>query len=720
MKRTVLFLAAAVIAAPVALTAAPPGKRKKDRPAAVEPAKPVPPNNEPAPEDVPNASNPWRQWTAATEQKLEAKYLALENAILTVESRDGRTFRFPLSRLTEADQKYARACKALQPRPPLAQEVITKAAASLDESINAGLKKNSVSPNASATDPQFVRRIYLDTIGRIPSQTEVQAFLTDTKTDKRAALIDRLLNSPGYTMHMFNWFADMLRVKDDYGKGAKAFLYEDWLKDQIAMNRPWDAMVRDMLTADGKLNTNGAAGFLLRDAQMPLDGVSNLLTTFLGADVSCAQCHDHPLADWTQKDFYGMAAFFGATDGYHEDTFRKIRRLAKSNALPPANKGLVNQMLTSNAFDLVDLTKNTLKFPADYKYDNAKPGEKVEPALISWSKQDHTSAAYKVDTSNAPALRDEFAKWMTHPDNPRFAAAIANRLWKKVFGIAVQEPVSDLDSPAGAANPELLQHITAYMKQAKFDLREFQRILFNTAAYQRQSSPAPEDPKHYHFPGPALRRMSAEQAWDSILTLAAGTDIDECLLRRGDDLRHTALPSDQINAASVTKMIDDMKSNGIPLRPGGGGGKKKGGGKINPRALAAFYDGGRPQVRANLVLARASELPQPAPENHFLRLFGQSDRLVSDTNTTDGSVPQMLSLMNGPVQEIITGGSAALAGAVKAGNREEKVTALYHSFLARDPSPAERDKSIAALNSGLRVPDLAWVLLNSREFLFIQ
>src|SRR5204862_2994994 len=128
-------------------------------------------------------------------------YLALENGLLTVESKDGRTFRFPLSRLGEADQKYAQACKSLQPRPPLAQEVITKAAARLDEAVNAGLKKNSVAPNAPASDAQFVRRIFLDAIGRIPTEAESQAFLTDTKPDKRATLINHLINSPGYTMH---------------------------------------------------------------------------------------------------------------------------------------------------------------------------------------------------------------------------------------------------------------------------------------------------------------------------------------------------------------------------------------------------------------------------------------------------------------------------------------------------------------------------------------
>jgi len=715
MKRSITLLAAVLVATSIAIHAAPPKKKnKRNRPAPAESvsATPVPP-----PEETPSASNPWHTWTASSGEKLEAKFKALENGILTVEAKDGRTSRFPAARLSASDQKLAQACKAQQPRPPMAQEIIVKAAARLDESVNAALKKNSVAPNAPSGDATFLRRIYLDTIGRIPTREEAETFLAESKPDKRAALINQLLNSPGYTMHMFNWLADMLRVKDDYGKGAKAWLYEDWLKDQIAMNRTWDAVVRDMLTADGKLNTSGAAGFLLRDAQMPLDGVSNLLTTFLGADVSCAQCHDHPFAEWTQKDFYGMAAFFGASDGYHEDTYKRIRRLAKSNAVPQANRGMVIQMLGGNAFDLVDLTKQQLKFPDDYKYDNAKPGEKVEPALIKWGGTSPVNPAYKVDASKPPVLREEFARWMTHPDNPRFATAIANRLWKKVFGLAVQEPVSDLDDPSGASNPELLQQITTYMRQAKFDLREFQRILFNTAAYQRQASPAPEDVKKYFFPGPVLRRMSAEQAWDSILALASGDNADHILLRRGDDLRESAVPDDQINAESLAKLVATMKANGNPMR--GGGGKKKGG-KVNPRALAVFYEGGTPQVRAGLVLARASELPQPAPENHFLRLFGQSDRLVSDTNTTDGSVPQMLALMNGPVQEIITGGSSALAAALRQKSPAESASVLYHTFLARPPSAFEQEKAGAALNNGLGPADLAWVLLNSREFLFVQ
>lgn len=599
----------------------------------------------------------------------------------------------------------------------MSQEIITKAAARLDSSISAGLTQANVANNPPATDSQWVRRLYLDTIGRVPTAQEARSFLADPSPGKRATLINTLLNSPGYTMHMYNWLADMLRVKDDYGKGAKAFLYEDWLKDQIAMNVPWDGLVREMITADGKLNENGAAGFLLRDAQMPLDGVSNLLTTFLGANVSCAQCHDHPSAEWTQRDFYSMAAFFGATAGYHEDVYKKIRRLAKSSDGPMVKKGQVLQLLGSNAYNLVDLPTNHLKFPSDYKYKDAKPGESVAPELIRWNDTTKSNPAYHLSDVKPSQLRNQFAAWMVHPENPRFATAIANRLWKKVFGIAVQEPVSDLDNPSNASNPELLAQLTTYMKQAKFDLREFQRILFNTAAYQRKAVTAPEDPKTWRFPGPTLRRMSAEQAWDSIVTIACGDEADHLLLRRGDDLQLTVVANNQINAETMTKVLAEVREKGNPLK-GSGKGKKNTGG--NMMELATLYEGGRPQVRSGLLLARASELPQPAPESHFLRLFGQSDRLVSDTNTTDGSVPQMLQLMNGPVQGIITSSSLAVAAADKDSTQAGKIASLYLSFLSRQPTAEESAKAVTAMKQGLTLSDLAWVLLNTREFLFIQ
>ncbi len=710
MKRFRLLSTAAVTTASLFLLAPPVEAAKKNRKGSSE--TPIAPDSTPASSKAPYS------WTSSNGEKLEGKFKAFENGIVTVEGKDGRNLRFPVARLSAEDQQFALACMRARPRQPMAQDVIAKAAAKLDESINTSLNQNNTPPNPATSESQFLRRIYLDAIGRIPTAGESQSFLSDRSPDKRAKLINSLLNSPGYTMHMYNWLADMLRVKDDYGKGAKSFLYEDWLKEQIAMNVPWDVMVHDMLTADGKLNENGAAGFLLRDAQMPLDGVSNLLTTFLGANVSCAQCHDHPFAEWSQHDFYSMASFFGATNGYHEDVFRKIKRLSKSEDLAAGGKLLVKQVLSSNPYNLVDLPTNHLKFPEDYKYKDAKPGNAASPELIRWVDTPKDNPSYNISVAKPSQLRNQFADWMVHPENPRFAASIANRVWKKVFGIAVQEPVSDLDDPAQASNPELLTHITTYMKQAKFDLREFQRILFNTAAYQRQASTAPEDPKTFRFQGPTLRRMSAEQAWDSIVTLVTGDVADQLLLRRGDRLQQMAMSDDELTLASVNKLVEEMKSQNPKAKKGlfAGGGKKGGG---NPNAMALAYEGGRPEIRSGLLLARASELQQPAPENHFLRLLGQSDRLVSDTNTTDGSVPQLLQLMNGPVQEMITQGSISLTNASKATSQTDQIASLYVSFLARQPRAEESIRAVTALNKGLTLPDLAWVLLNSREFLFV-
>jgi hypothetical protein len=209
--------------------------------------------------------------------------------------------------------------------------------------------------------------------------------------------------------------------------------------------------------------------------------------------------------------------------------------------------------------------------------------------------------------------------------------------------------------------------------------------------------------------------MSAEQVWDSVIALTTGSDADHILLRRGDAMQKTDLGDNEITAEAVKSLIDELKKDRVMVRAGGG--KKNGGG--NPRALAAFYEGGVPTQRHGLLLARASEIQQPAPENHFLRLFGQSDRLVSDTNTVDGSVPQLLQLMNGPVQEMITKNSLAMNAAAQEKKPADQITSLYLSFLGRTPSSAEIAKSTEALKEGLTLSDVAWVLLNSREFLFI-
>lgn len=728
-----LAVVCSLLAVSVSVVAAPGAKEKRklrrQQAPAADPA-PVPSAPKPAGEvpkpvaEVPEAGpisealpSPWRTWSDPSGRKVEAAFRALAGDIVTVQTREGQTHRLNLAALVQEDRAFAHDYAKRLKAKSFADAYVKQAAFQVDHLIGSTLVAKGQNFNPAASEEQFVRRLYLDAIGRVPTAEEVRAFLADQAPDKRARLIDKLLYSPGYTMAMYNWMGDMLRVKDTFGKRVPAYTFEDWLKDQLSADRPWDWLVRTMLTADGKLTDNGAVGLLAYDAQMPLDGVSNLLTTFLGANVACAQCHDHPLADWSQKDFFQMAAFFGASDGYDQAAEKQARRMYKGGSGSSGlEKNMVRGIAGPNVFRMVDTGKQTLEMPKDYKYDDAKPGEIVTPELITWSHADKSNPAYRIDAKNPATLRDEFAKWLTHPENPRFAANIANRVWKRVFGLAVQEPVSDIDDPKKASNPELLAHLAAIMKQGKFDLREFQRVLFNSQTYQRAASATPDLEKGpYLFPGPIVRRMTAEQAWDSILTVAAGPEIDGALLRRGDEMKLMSLPS--MTAEGFKTVAARMKEAGMGNL--GAQGKKAGGSMT--AGLLNFYEGTKPQQRLGLVLARASELPQPAPETHFLRLFGQSDRLVADSSTTDGSVPQALMLMNGSVGELISDPKcAAVVAASTAKSDTEKVDALYLSFLARKPNEAERTAAKGALTNGLGLSDVAWTLANTREFLFIQ
>ena len=659
----------------------------------------------------------WHTWTDKDGRKVDAQFCGLSGDFITIQTRDGRTYHFKTDILVPEDVVFAKQCLDRSRTNSFSREIIASAAADVDRLVSAVLTANKQTINAPTTDEEFLRRIYLDAAGRIPTAKEADAFLGSAAPDKRAKLIDDLVFSPGYAMQMFNWMADLLRVKDTFGKGIPAFTFEDWLKARLAANTPWDKMVAEMVTADGRLCDNGATGFMLFDAEMPLDGVSNLMTTFLGTNMACAQCHDHPLADWTQKDFYQMAAFFGATDGKDEGVLREIGRLAKGDSA--VNKAAVRKIAEMNAFRLDDGAKQTLTLPKDYKYKDGKPGDAVAPALIAWSKTDKSLPAYNVSTKNPAQLRDEFARWLTSPQNPRFATNIANRIWKKAFGLGVIEPVNDIDDLTQASSPELLAHLTFIMKAAKFDLREVQRVIYNSKTYQAGASPTPDLGKaKYLFNGPIVRRLTAEQAWDSLVVTAVGTYADNVLLRRGDDIKVMALPPGKVTMAEVRNAIDRTKKAFAGSGKAAGGKKASGGSTMG---LANGYEGDKPVSRFSLMLARASELPQPSAETHFLRLWGQGDRLLADSATNDGSVPQVLQMMNGSVGRLVSDTRAeAVMAAASAKTPEAQVHSLYLSFLARRPTPTELTAATRSLADGLAVTDLAWVLANTREFLFIR
>jgi hypothetical protein len=688
-----------------------------------------------------------RVWHDISGRAVEATFRGVENGQVFLQTANGVTASVPLDRLTPEDRAIAERLRPEGLGIPT-DPYLSSYAQKIDQIVGMGLKAKGVEPNALASDEQFCRRVYLDLAGRIPTREETMAFLADTSSSKRAKVIDKLINGEGFNARMFTYFADMLRMADTAQK-AKFFTYEEWFKDQLRKNRPYNEIVFEMMTASGKMLENGAAGYLLRDKGMRLDNLSVTLSTFLGANVACAQCHDHPFADWTQRQFYQMASFFGTTETYDQRGAYRMIASAKKE-LTDQEVRAARKLLQVNALEVYDTGSNEVALPDDYRYKDGKPGDPIHPKIVTWtSKTDvrllalpDAASRAKLTAASEALYRDAdsslgkkkggenprltFAKWMTSPSNPRFSMTIANRLWKVLFGVGVKEPVIDLDDPSDCNNPVLLGHLANEMVRLKFDLRAFMRLLCNTQAYQREAITKEINPgEPYYFPGPILRRMTAEQAWDSCVTLAIGDKVDNFKLKRAQiyvDIFDIKGPA---SASLIRQKLSQMKGAAGKMA---GAGAKPGKGKANMRKMKDTddddddnVDHAKPEVLGGQILARASELPQPEADQHFLRMFGQSDRQIQDTNSDEGSVPQVLMLMNGQAQSVLRNPKAlVLATALKQDSTEKQIESLYYSFLTRRPTGQELKDASAALSSGLTLADLTWILFNSREFVFVQ
>lgn len=451
-------------------------------------------------------------------------------------------------------------------------------AAEIDALVEAGLEKNEIEPNEPIDDATFLRRVYLDIVGRIPTIEEAENFHGSTYERKRGQLIADLLASDGHVSHAYNFWADILRINNALSNGARQAeaAYRLWLLDALESNKSYDEFVRELVSARGMIWENGAVGYYLRDRGMPLDNMSNTVRVFLGTRLECAQCHNHPFDDWTQMDYYKMAAFsYGMVAGrYGSDNRSALNRYQRELRLAEhqkavklerfpviANEGSLERYVSNPKYDRylkrlgiddgkfrqlaqrsmkaqesyrhktrglstavnelynplryvsAEERKRTLKLPHDYQYDDAEPEDAVAAATMF-------GAAIDLENVDGSAI-EAYAAWLTAEDNPTFTKVIANRLWKRVFGHGVFEPVDELTDYTQVANPELLARLEDLMRELGYDMRRYLEVLYNTESYQRaahREEVALGEP--YHFPGPVLRRMTAEQIWDSLVALA--------------------------------------------------------------------------------------------------------------------------------------------------------------------------------------------------------
>ncbi|MFL5342093.1 MAG: DUF1549 domain-containing protein [Gemmataceae bacterium] len=355
-----------------------------------------------------------------------------------------------------------------------------------------------ITPSPKTTDEQFLRRVMLDLTGRLPLPADVTEFAADTDPNKRAKVIDKLLDSDDYAKHWARYWRDVFAAKiTDRRAQAMTQHFEAWLLEQFKQNRPWDGITRDILTSTGQLPfrygpmqepdpKNGAAFFLL--AYIGNDAINDRTAEtsriFLGIQIQCAQCHDHPFDGWKRAQFHELAGYFARTQ---ERPMREDKRVV--------------------GFEIGSRPFGEHSMP---DLENPNKGTVTLPKFLDGSSISPRSG----DVERRRALADA----ITSKNNFYFSAALVNRLWGELMGQAFRQPIDDLGPGKDVVMPAVLARISASFAGNKFDIKNLLRTICNSETYQRQIRPG-ESSQHLQFAGAFPTRLHAEALWQSLVTV---------------------------------------------------------------------------------------------------------------------------------------------------------------------------------------------------------
>lgn len=351
----------------------------------------------------------------------------------------------------------------------------------VDEQIFAKLRKLRTQPAELSSDSVFVRRVYIDVLGVLPTIEETNAFLADEAPDKRAKLIDALLQRPEFSDVWAMKWAEVLQVREVPNvldrKGMNR--YNDWLRQAVISDTPMDQLVRELLTAEGGNFTNPAANYFMIETD-PLKMAENVAQVFMGIQMQCAQCHNHPFERWTMDDYYSFSAFFS--------------QVGKKGSSDPRENVIYNK--------------------GGGEVKNLRDGQVMAPTFLG---------------GETPELagrdrRAVLAEWLTAPENPWFAENIANRVWAHFFGGGIVDPPDDVRVTNPPSHPQLLKELGARLVEYDYDLRSMVRDICNSYTYQmstRPRDPAVRDQRNFAIA--RVRRLTAEQMLDAVCTVTDTT-----------------------------------------------------------------------------------------------------------------------------------------------------------------------------------------------------
>ncbi len=342
----------------------------------------------------------------------------------------------------------------------------------IDQLISERCDREGVRPAELADDSEFLRRVHLDLTGVVPSVAETREFLNDLSANKRAETIERLLQSPAHVTHLANtWRNIMLPANLSPEQFDNSTGLHAWLRRQFANNMRYDRTVSDLVAATSGVDDGPALFFTALNLE-PKKLAADTARIFLGLQMQCAECHDHPYDRWTQEDFWGYAAFFA--------------RLPQTE-----NRGPL--------FRLADSDRGEVTLPDTQRV--------VLPRYPGGEQASEPSFGTR---------RRQLSIWLAAPDNPYLARAAVNRVWAMLLGRGLVQPVDDLGPHNPASHPELLEELSDYFVDSGYDLRNLLRTVANTQAYQRTSCITEDAPPPELFAVAAVKVLTAEQLFDSL------------------------------------------------------------------------------------------------------------------------------------------------------------------------------------------------------------
>ena len=351
----------------------------------------------------------------------------------------------------------------------------------IDKRVIEQLRRLNLKPSKPSSDSEFIRRVYLDVVGMLPTPQETKAFLADTSETKRDDLIEKLLAQPEFVDYWAYRLSDLFLISSKKLRPLALKAYYDWLRGEIEKITPWDQLVRQVVAAKGDTLKNGAANFYSIH-QDPETMAENVSQAFMSLSINCAKCHNHPLEKWTNDQYYSFA-----------NLFARVR--AKGWGGDARSGDGARTLFIADRGDLIQ----------------PRTGKPQPPAPLD---------GQAIASDSTEDRREALADWLTSPENPYFTRSIANRVWANFFGRGIVEPVDDLRISNPASNEPLLQAISEHLAKNDYDLKSLMRLILRSETYRRSSTPLPEnegDQKYYsrYYP----RRLMAEVLQDAITSV---------------------------------------------------------------------------------------------------------------------------------------------------------------------------------------------------------